>query len=369
MDRLNILRPSISCRATGHIIDMIEHIKKLIEKGFAYVTNENNVYFDVKKFKDYGKLSGRRLEDAKEGERIEIAGDKKNKEDFALWKKADENHLMQWDSPWGKGYPGWHIECSVMSTKYIGDTLDIHGGGLDNIFPHHECEIAQAEAYTGKPFTRFFIHNNMLTVDGTKMGKSLGNFIMLNDLFKNTDPLVLRFYILMGHYRSPLDFTFDALEAAKAGYERIKKSVFALQKFIENQKISDNKIFNDVEKLKNEFLESMDDDFNTSKAIAVLYEILKLSNIELSKSQPDISKLISINNLIKETACDILGFKFDNIRGNENIEDKLIEYILKIRSNYRAEKNFKMSDEIRDELLKLNITIKDGKDGTTFTRG
>ena len=276
---------------------------------------------------------------------------------------------MQWDSPWGKGYPGWHIECSAMGMKYIGETLDIHGGGLDNIFPHHECEIAQSEGITEKPFVKYFIHNNILTVNGTKMGKSLGNFIILKDLFKKIDPMVLRFYILQGHYRSPLDFTDNALEAAKNGYERLKKSIFSLRKAIENHKTNDkNDKFEDVNKLKKDFISSLDDDLNTSKSIAILYEILKISNNELSSNNPCLPKLSCINQIINDFACDILGFKFEQKTAQSNIEDKLVELLINIRNNVRKEKNFKLSDEIRDNLKSIGITLKDSADGTTFTK-
>ena len=368
MDALNILRPSISCRATAHIINMIELIEKLILKNYAYVTKEGNVYFNVRAFKDYGKLSGRKLEECHESQRIKPAKDKKNHEDFALWKKAEENHLMQWNSPWSRGYPGWHIECSAMAIKYIGETLDIHGGGLDNIFPHHDCEIAQSEAATGKTFVRYFIHNNILTVNGTKMGKSLGNFIILKDLFKKIDPMVLRFYILQGHYRSPLDFTDEALESAKHGYERLKKSVFSLGKAIENIKKNFNHKFEDVENLIKEFISAMDDDFNTSKAIAVLYDVLKISNNELSLTSPNFPKLSYIDWVINDFACNILGFKFDETTDKNNIEDKLVDLLIDIRNNFRKENNFKLSDEIRDKLSSFGITLKDSSEGTTYTK-
>ena len=323
MNRLNILLPSISCRATGHILEIIEFIESLISKGNAYTTKEGNVYFDVRSFKDYGKLSGRSIEEAEEGERIENAKDKRNREDFALWKRADSEHIMQWSSPWGKGYPGWHIECSVMSMKYIGNTLDIHFGGLDNMFPHHECEIAQSESLTGKEFVRYFIHNNLLTVNGTKMGKSLGNFIILKEMFKKIDPMVLRFYILQSHYRSPLDFTDDAMQSSHNGFERLKNSIFSLKKFVEGRDVEPKNEFLDIIKLKEEFLSAMNDDFNTPVAISILYEILKISNTQLLDPNPDVEKLVFINRLIKECAEIILGFKFEDNCQDDSIEDKL----------------------------------------------
>ncbi len=370
MDTLNILRPDISCRATGHIPDMIETIEKLISKDFAYVTNEKNVYFDVRKFKDFGKLSGRKIEDAEESGRIEQADDKKNPEDFALWKKADASHLMQWNSPWGKGYPGWHIECSVMGMKYIGDTLDIHGGGIDNIFPHHECEIAQAEAITGKTFIKYFIHNNLLTVKGSKMGKSLGNFVILKELFKKLDPMVLKFYILLGHYHSPIDFTEQALEAAKNGFERLKNSFFSLKQTLRNDngKETSKEKFNDLDQLKNQFISAMDDDFNTPKAIAVIFDILKSSNNEISSDKPSIPKLKYIESLIEDFLFNVLGLKLQESSENNNIESKLMNLIIELRNHFRKEKDFKSSDEIRDKLLTIGITLKDGQEGTKYNK-
>lgn len=369
MEKLNILKPSLSCRATGHMIEIINHVQALIDKGHAYATKEGNVYFDIRSFDGYGKLSGRKLEDMQEGGRIEIAGDKRHAEDFALWKKAEAKHLMKWDSPWGKGYPGWHIECTVMAQKYLGETFDIHGGGMENTFPHHECEIAQGEALTGKTLVNYFIHNNLLTVDGTKMGKSLGNFIILKDLFKDIEPVVLRFYILMSHYRSPLDFTNEAMQAATSGFTRLRNSVSALKQFAGHCDIKGvvNKTYDDVDELKKKFIAAMDDDFNTPVAISILYDILKISNNELNKTDKDQGKLLYVHSLIKDFAEDILGFNFDS-EEKSSLEDKLIELLITLRSDFRNEKNFAMSDKIRDELAGLGVILKDGPTGTTFSK-
>ncbi len=237
MDKLNCVRPDISPRASGHIVEQIELVKKLLEKGYAYEVN-GSVYFDVSKFKDYGKLSGRNVEDMLAGARVEVSPDKKHPADFALWKKAEPNHIMQWPSPWGMGFPGWHLECSVMSTKYLGQPFDIHGGGLENQFPHHECEIAQSEAANGVQFARYWVHNNMVTVDGQKMGKSLNNFITLKQAFsgehekltRGYDPLAIRQLVLNSHYRSPIDFSDEALHAAQSGYEKITRTVIEVRK-------------------------------------------------------------------------------------------------------------------------------------------
>src|SRR5579862_6456812 len=229
MDALGIGRPDISPTATGHIIEQIEMVKSLIEKGFAYEVN-GSVYFDVSKDPDYGKLSGRNIDEMETGTRVDVKSEKRRPNDFALWKKAGPEHIMQWPSPWGLGFPGWHIECSAMSMKYLGETFDIHGGGMENQFPHHECEIAQSECATGKPFVRYWIHNNLVTVAGQKMGKSLGNTVSLKDAFKRFPPVVVRFFILQSHYRGTLDFTDEALEGAAKGLEKLLNTVNNLRR-------------------------------------------------------------------------------------------------------------------------------------------
>lgn len=355
MRSLNVLRPSISSRATGHIIEIINDVKTLIDKGYAYSTNEGNVYYRINKFPKYGSLSNRTLENSLSGERIEIASDKENPADFALWKKAEKGHIMKWPSPWGEGYPGWHIECSVMSRKYLGDTFDIHGGGMDNIFPHHECEIAQSESLTGKPFVNYFIHNNLVTVNGQKMGKSLGNFITLPDLFKEHNPMVVRFYILQNHYRKPTDFNSEQLIEASKMYSKITEAVNNLRNFIKGKTL-ETTIHSTAEELKEKFIEAMDDDFNTGLAITYLYEIVKLINSELSGNK-DLNKLINYDKFIKECAEDILGLTFEN---NSNSKEKeLLDIISNIRNKYREEKNYEEADKIRDELKEIGITLND----------
>ena len=355
MRSLNVLRPSISSRATGHIIEIINDVKTLIDKGYAYSTNEGNVYYRINKFPKYGSLSNRTLENSLSGERIEIASDKENPADFALWKKAEKGHIMKWPSPWGEGYPGWHIECSVMSRKYLGDTFDIHGGGMDNIFPHHECEIAQSEALTGKPFVNYFIHNNLVTVNGQKMGKSLGNFITLPDLFKEHNPMVVRFYILQNHYRKPTDFNSEQLIEASKMYSKITEAVNNLRNFIKGKTL-ETTTHSTAEELKEKFIEAMDDDFNTGLAITYLYEIVKLINSELSRNK-DLNKLINYDKFIKECAEDILGLTFEN---NSNSKEKeLLDIISNIRNKYREEKNYEEADKIRDELKEIGITLND----------
>lgn len=358
MEKLNVLKPDISCRATGHIIEIIDMIKVLLDKGYAYVTKDNNVYFDITKFKDYGKLSNRSLDDTVSGERITIADDKKRAEDFALWKIADKGHLMKWPSPWGEGYPGWHIECSVMSKKYLGDTFDIHGGGMDNIFPHHECEMAQSTCANGCDFAKYFIHNNLVTVNGQKMGKSLGNFITLPDLFKKYDPLVIRFYTLLSHYRKPTDFDDEKILEASKSYDSIVKALSkARSKY--NEDMSDDE---EILEIKNKFLEAMNDDFNTSLAISYLYELVKIIN-----KTDDINKLSNIVKFFDNEVKDILGLPF-NENNSSDKEDELIKFIIELRNKARSEKRYDLSDEIRDELSKMGILLKDSREGTTYEK-
>lgn len=358
MEKLNVLKPNISCRATGHIIEIINMIEILINKGYAYVTENNNVYYDVSKFKDYGKLSNRNLDDTVSGERITIADDKRRSEDFALWKSADETHLMHWPSPWGEGYPGWHIECSVMSRKYLGETFDIHGGGVDNMFPHHECEIAQSEACNGVPFVKYFMHNNLVTVNGQKMGKSLGNSMFLNDIFKKYDPLIIRFYTLLSHYRRPTDFDDEKINEAKDRYDSIVRAVSKLSN-LDN----DFTIDSDIDEIKTKFLEAMDDDFNTSLAISYIYELVKIIN-----TSNDENKLKNIKSMFESVIEPILGLSFKKENNNDNKEDELIKYIIELRNNARSEKRFDIADNIRDSLLKMGIILKDGRDGTTYEK-
>lgn len=359
MAKLNVLKPTISCRATGHIIEIIDAVKTLIDKGYAYVTDAGNVYYDVRKFKGYGKLSGRTLDDTVSGERIEIADDKRNPEDFALWKKADPTHLMKWPSPWGEGYPGWHIECSVMSRKYLGDTFDIHGGGMDNVFPHHECEIAQSEALTGKPFVNYFVHNNLITRNGQKMGKSLGNTVDLDELFEKYGPTFVRLYIVKNHYRSVLDFSDDQLEETRKTYDKFVNLVEITEKY-KDLDVSDSK-YEDVDDMKKRFLEAMDDDLNTAVAIAVLLEMVKEAN---KSKNVDNKKLAYIRKVFDDLAGNILGLKFEAqiTASNDNL-DKLVKSIIDVRNTFKANKQYEYSDLIRDKLKENGISIIDTKDG------
>lgn len=370
MDRLGLIRPDISPRASGHVIEQIEMVKKLLEKGYAYETN-GNIYFDVYKFSEYGKLSGRKVEELETGSRVEVRKEKKHPADFALWRTADESHLMQWPSPWGNGYPGWHLECSVMSNKYLGETFDIHGGGLENVFPHHECEIAQSESLYNKPFARFWMHNNMVTVDGVKMGKSLNNFITIKDILKKHDPLAIRYFILMSHYRSTLDFSDSALEAAEKGYKKLQTS---WQRLNESVKSAPEKAVADllpIAKYKEEFESALNDDFNTPQAIAALFDFINAVNRQLDQKEniPAKSEIESALQVLKSTADAVLGLLSSDMGSSASSMDKMdgiMQLILDLRADLRKEKNFALSDKLRDALKEIGITVKDTPDGSTW---
>jgi cysteinyl-tRNA synthetase len=373
MDKLGIARPDISPRASGHIIEQIEIVKQLLENGFAYEVN-GSVYFEVQKFKNYGKLSGRVLDEAVEGTRVESRTEKRNPADFALWKRAESGHIMHWPSPWGEGFPGWHIECSAMSMKYLGETFDIHGGGMDNQFPHHECEIAQSEAATGKPFVKYWIHNNLVTVNGKKMSKSLGNFVTLKDAFKKYDPLVVRFFILQSHYRSTLDFSEEALQGAKTGYEKLLTTIRNLRDELqkaESEKRSEGTSF-DLLLYKKRFIEAMDDDFNAPLAMGVIFDLSRETNQALNSEQKlSLDVLRQINECFNELGGNILGIISEQVstkKDGVNIESQLIDIHVKIRQRAKEEKSWRIADLIRKELEALGIRLEDKKDGTNWYR-
>ncbi len=371
MDALYIIRPDISPHATGHIIEQIEMIKTLIEKRYAYESN-GSVYFDVSKYPEYGKLSGRVVEDLEAGARIEVKQEKRHPADFAIWKKADPAHLMRWPSPWSEGYPGWHIECSAMSMKYLGETFDIHGGGLDNIFPHHECEIAQSSAVTGKPFARYWMHNNTLTMNGEKMSKSLGNVLNIKDALKQYSAYTIRFFMLNSHYRSRMDFSETAIKAAEQGLSRLMETVANIQKAIASaETIADfTPPFSPVA-FRERFEEEMNDDFNAPRAIAVLFDLSKSANQYLASGEPlQKSFLEEINEVFVQLGHDVLGIvpkeaAQADAAGASDIIEKLVRVNLELRNEFRNQKNWKMADQIRDELKEAGITLKDRPDGST----
>lgn len=372
MDKLNVQRPSIEPRASGHIIEQIELTKKIIENGFAYESN-GSVYFDVEKYNKqhkYGILSGRVLDDLYSNTRdLDGQSEKRNSFDFALWKKASPEHIMRWPSPWSDGFPGWHAECSAMGHKYLGDEFDIHGGGMDLLFPHHECEIAQNTASTGKNTVKYWIHNNMITINGQKMGKSLGNFITLEDLFNGTNevlekaysPMTIRFFILQAHYRSTLDFSNEALQAAEKGLARLLKGVETLEKLKPS-----NQGNIDAKELKNNCYQAMNDDLNSPIVIAHLFDALKtINNIEAGKETIDLENLNVLKDTFNLFLFDVLGMQKDTIDSTSNNEvlKDVVDMVLNLRMQAKTNKDYATSDFIRDELTKLGITIKDKKDG------
>lgn len=374
MDALNNLRPDISPRATAHIPEQIELVERLIKKGYAYEVN-GSVYFDVNKFKEYGKLSGRKQEELEAGARIEINPEKRNPSDFALWKKAEPGHIMRWKSPWGEGFPGWHLECSAMSMKYLGQTLDIHGGGLENAFPHHECEIAQSEAANELPFVRYWIHNNMVTVNGQKMGKSLGNFITLKDAFKSYHPLTIRFFILTSHYRSPLDYSNEALDAANKGLERLHNTVKGLRERIIDAKDGSmpEEIYEKLEHYKKTFLDAMDEDINTPGAIAVLFDLSKEVNTLLNSGKVISKKCLEdIDKLYQELGGNILGIIPKTFESEKRVETDVLKNVMQVlidtRNELRKAKQWQLSDFIRSKLSEIGIALDDKPEGTTWRK-
>lgn len=385
MDALNCLRPDISPRATGHIPEQIELVQTLIEKGYAYAVN-GSVYFDVSKWPLYGRLSGRNVEDMQAGARVDINEEKRHPADFALWKKAEPGHIMQWNSPWGRGYPGWHLECSAMSMKYLGRTIDIHGGGIENQFPHHECEIAQSEAASGVPFVRTWMHHNMVTVDGQKMGKSLNNFITLKQIFsthpeqkherlsRKYDPLAVRQLILQSHYRSPIDFSDAALSAAQSGYDRITEAVLAIRKQIAKapEGAADPKASEQMDAAEQKFQKAMDDDLNTSIALSALFELVKITNGLLADPKTAAGTYEAVDKAFRRLGGDVLGLVRDEYSqasgGDEQLLDHLIGMMIARRAEARARKDFAAGDQIRNELTQLGIALEDQPGGATAWR-
>ena len=381
MDQLNCVRPDISPKASGHIIEQIEMVKKLVDKGYAYEAN-GSVYFDVMKFAEYGKLSGRNVEEMISGVRVEVSPDKRNPVDFAVWKKAEPNHIMQWPSPWGMGYPGWHLECSVMSMKYLGKTIDIHGGGLENKFPHHECEIAQSEAANDAQFVNYWMHNNMVTVDGQKMGKSLHNFINLKQVFSGAherlsrayDPMAVRQLVLNSHYRSPLDFSDAALHAAQSGYDKITVAVKAIRKAITTAKEGDAdiEIEKELQGCKEKFETAMNDDFNTSVALSVLFEMVKLSNRLIEDENVTRSTLIKVDDLFGLLGGDVLGIVQEvypeQAGSDDQLVDELVKMLIEQRTLARKNKDFATADAIRDKLNDAGIALEDKPGQTDWRR-
>lgn len=374
MDALNVLPPSIEPHASGHIIEQIEYIKKILEAGYAYESN-GSVYFDVPKFNkdyNYGKLSGRNIDELLNTTRaLDGQTEKRNPADFALWKKAAPEHIMRWPSPWSDGFPGWHLECSTMGTKYLGDVFDVHGGGMDLMFPHHECEIAQSVAHSGHDAVRYWMHNNMITINGQKMGKSLGNFITLEEFFTGNhklleqaySPMTIRFFILMAHYRGTVDFSNDALKAAEKAYERMMDG----WKRLNELKAGDATTVDlNVEELDKKCHEAMNDDLNTPTVIANLFDACRAINLvndgKATISQADLDAL---KEVFKVFLFDILGVRDVASSGDVNLKpyEEAVDLLLQIRKNAKDNKDWTTSDLIRNRLAEIGFDVKDTKDG------
>lgn len=372
MDKLNILRPDYAPKATEFIEEMIDLCKKLIEKGYAYESN-GDVYFKVRSFKEYGKLSKRDLEDLISGARVEVNEIKNDPLDFALWKKSKENE-PSWDSPWGKGRPGWHIECSAMSSKILGIPFDIHGGGKDLIFPHHENEIAQSEAAEGKEFAKYWIHNGFVNIDKEKMSKSLGNFLTIRDITKEVDPEVLRFFLMTTHYRSPLDFSFDKLYDSESALERIYTTLDEVDSAVPNNKKSDSKaeIHSIFSKFYKEFEYSMDDDFNTAAAISHIFELIKEINILLKNKLNEYSitylkeKLETFKSTMNKTLGILTKTPEEWFKSSLTMDEIELKKYIDERNEARRNKNFQKADEIRVFLQTKGIDLLDTINGTKF---
>ncbi|MGQ9847181.1 MAG: cysteine--tRNA ligase [Bacteroidales bacterium] len=373
MDKLGVLRPSIEPRASAHIIEQQEWIKQIIKQGFAYESN-GSVYFDVEAYSkkyNYGKLSGRRLEELYANTR-ELDGqeEKRNPFDFALWKKASPEHIMRWHSPWSDGFPGWHLECSVMSTKYLGEEFDIHGGGMDLIFPHHECEIAQSVAVQGKDSVRYWMHNNLITINGQKMGKSLGNFITLEELFTGTNklltkafhPMVVRFFILQAHYRGTLDFSNEALIAAEKGFSRLMEAYSNLSKINPAATSTVN-----IDEIRTKCFDALNDDLNTPIVLAQFFELVKIINAAiLTKEQLSEKDLNLIKKLYNDIIFNILGLEPITNKSNNDLIEKILEVLLEERTQAKLRKDYETADRIRNKLNEIGIEIKDTKNGTEW---
>jgi cysteinyl-tRNA synthetase len=383
MDLLNIIRPDISPRASGHVPEQIELAQELIQQGYAYVSN-GNVYFAVSNWPAYGKLSRRKVDELEEGARLEISENKRDPRDFAVWRVATPGHLMQWNSPWGGGFPGWHAECTVMARKYLGLPFDIHGGGLENIFPHNESEIAQAEAAYGHGFARYWLLNNMVTIDGTKMGKSLGNSLTVQQaltgdhprLSQPYSPFTVRYFILSSHYRQTTDFTDEALSAAARGYERLTGTVGLVRQRLAKPQNSasgaaEAETLDSIETLKSRFDEAMNNDFNTPQALAALFDFNRTVNTVLNQPEPiSVATLEAIDEIYRRLGGEVLGIVPDEISrqtgASSGIEDDLLRILVDLRTAARKNKDFATADAIRDRLTDLGVVLEDRADGTAW---
>ena len=381
ISKLNILESVKRPKVTENMAEIIEIIQKLIDNGFAY-EKDGDVYFEVKKYKDYGKLSNQKIEELELGARIDVSEIKKNPMDFALWKKKKKEGEPFWESPWGQGRPGWHIECSAMAKKYLGDTFDIHGGGQDLVFPHHENEIAQSKcAYHGN-FANYWLHNGFIQINGDKMSKSTGNFFLLREILEKFSGNAVRLFILSTHYRKPINFSFENMEDTKKALQNIVKSMNKFEGIVEKYKnektveIKNFDFFQKIDEFDKKFEDAMDEDMNTPQALATIFDQIRETNKFISVDKDELSKIYSeiekSYESLKRKIGNVFGIEIEmensaKEEDGENMEltKKLIELLIKLRSEARSEKNFKLSDEIRDELKKLGVEIKDNKDGST----
>jgi cysteinyl-tRNA synthetase len=378
MDALNVLRPDISPRASGHVPEIIALCQRLIESGHAYESN-GSVYFDVGSFPQYGKLSNRTVDDQEAGARVEIAAGKRDPADFAIWKKAEAAHIMRWPSPWGEGFPGWHIECSAMAMKYLGETIDIHGAGVDNIFPHNEDEIAQSECATHKPFVRYWMHNGSVRVNGVKMSKSLGNFTTIHDALKEYGPQLLRFFVARSHYRSPLDFSKEAMTEAGEAFRRLQTAVQNADRFLAlplgtNGAQPGGSFDEKLKAHRDAFFAGMDDDFNAPAAIAALFELAKeingLSATPGAVPTPETREAVAQMRTALVEQASILGLTLEQVEreGEAELVPGLVALLLEMRNLLREKREFAGADRVRDRLKELGIAVEDRPEGATWRR-
>ena len=370
MDALGVQRPDISPRASGHIPEQIGMVQELIDKGHAYEV-DGSVYFDVTSYSEYGKLSGRVIEDQEEGSREAVRSEKRHPADFALWKKAEPEHILRWPSPWGDGFPGWHVECSAMANKYLGPTFDIHGGGIDNIFPHNECEIAQSEAAHGETFARYWMLTGSLTLDGVKMSKSLGNTLTIKEALEQWRPEAIRAFIMSSHYSNPIDFSNEAVEAATKGWQRLWGAVTLVREQMRTAVSSEisTQVQELIDKTKAAFIEKMNDDFNAPAALAVLQDYTRQVNSLLNEGNPQSREsLVALDNLYHELGGDVLGIIPDEAAQDSDAEREagLIRLLIELRAQARANKDWATSDMIRYQLRELGVVLEDRADGTIW---